>query len=82
VLAGLTFVVSGTLSGFSRDEAQTAILARGGKSTGSVSKNTTALVVGATPGASKVAKAESIGIPIIDEETFVKVLERGEPALG
>jgi DNA ligase (NAD+) len=82
VLAGLTFVVSGTLSGFSRDEAQTAILARGGKSTGSVSKNTTALVVGETPGASKVSKAESLGVPIIDEETFVRVLEHGEPALG
>lgn len=82
VLTGLTFVVSGTLSGFSRDEAQSAITSRGGKATGSVSKNTTALVVGDSPGASKVSKAETLGVPIIDEDRFVEVLERGAEALG
>jgi DNA ligase (NAD+) len=46
-----------------------------------VSKNTTALVVGDSPGASKVSKAESLGIPIIDEETFVRVMEKGAEAL-
>jgi DNA ligase (NAD+) len=81
LLSGLTFVVSGTLGGFSRDEAQEAITSRGGKATGSVSKNTTALLVGDSPGASKVSKAESLGIPIIDEETFVRVMEKGAEAL-
>ncbi len=81
VLAGVTLVVSGTLAGFSRDEAQAAITARGGKATGSVSKSTTALVVGDSPGASKVAKAESLGVPVIDEEAFVALLERGPTAL-
>ena len=82
VLAGLTFVVSGTLPGLSRDEAQAAITSRGGKATGSVSKNTTALVVGDAPGAAKVAKAESLGVPVIDAERFAQVLERGPDALA
>ncbi|MEX2655846.1 MAG: NAD-dependent DNA ligase LigA [Acidimicrobiia bacterium] len=82
VLDGLTFVVSGTLDAFSREEAQSEITRRGGKVTGSVSKNTRALVVGESPGASKVSKAESLGIPIIDESMFLTVLERGREALG
>jgi DNA ligase (NAD+) len=82
VLAGMTLVVSGTLTGFSRDDAQYAITSRGGKATGSVSKNTTALVVGENPGASKVARAEALGVPVIDEAVFVEVLERGREALG
>lgn len=82
VLADLTFVISGTLEGFTRDEAQAAIISRGGKATGSVSKKTTALVVGDSPGASKVSKAESLGVRVIDEETFVRVLERGSEALA
>ncbi len=82
LLAGMTIVVSGTLAGFSRDEAQEAITTRGGKATGSVSKSTTALVVGDTPGASKVTKAEDLGVPIIDEAKFVDMLERGASALG
>lgn len=77
-LAGLTVVVTGTLGGFSRSEVEDAIVSRGGKSPGSVSKRTTALVVGDSPGASKVTKAESLGIPIIDEAAFVKLLETGE----
>jgi DNA ligase (NAD+) len=81
VLAGSTIVVSGTLAGFSRDEAQNAITSRGGKATGSVSKSTTVLVVGDSPGASKVTKAESLGIPVIDGEKFLDLLERGVAAL-
>jgi DNA ligase (NAD+) len=77
VLDGMSIVVSGTLDGFSRDGATSAIKARGGKSPGSVSKKTTAVVVGAEPGASKVAKAEELGVPIIDEASFVALLETG-----
>lgn len=82
LLAGVTLVVSGTLAGFSRDEAQDAIFSRGGKATGSVSKSTTALVVGESPGASKVAKAEALGVPIIDEGTFMRLLDQGAEVLG
>ncbi|MDX1448130.1 MAG: NAD-dependent DNA ligase LigA [Acidimicrobiia bacterium] len=81
LLSGLTLVVSGTLSGFTREEAQEAIVSRGGKATGSVSKNTTALVVGEGPGASKVNKAESLGVPVITEDLFVRLLEEGPGAL-
>ncbi|MEX1003845.1 MAG: NAD-dependent DNA ligase LigA [Acidimicrobiia bacterium] len=82
LLAGLTFVVSGTLEGFTREGAQDAVVGRGGKVTGSVSNKTTALVAGDSPGASKVAKAENLGVPIIDEPRFLDVLERGPTALG
>jgi DNA ligase (NAD+) len=81
LLAGLTFVVSGTLDGFTRDEAQNAVVERGGKVTGSVSKNTSALVTGEAPGASKVSKAESLGVPIVDEARFLEILEHGSDAL-
>jgi DNA ligase (NAD+) len=77
-LEGATVVVSGTLEGFTRDGARDAIVARGGKSPGSVSKKTLALVVGTDPGASKVTKAEETGVPIIDEAAFLKLLETGE----
>ena len=75
-LAGLTVVVTGSLEGFSRDEAKEAILARGGKASGSVSKKTDYVVVG--PGAgSKEAKARDLGLPILDEAGFVTLLETG-----
>ncbi len=77
-LEGKSVVVSGTLEGFTRDGAKDAIVARGGKSPGSVSKKTLALVIGAEPGASKVTKAEDAGVPIIDEEGFVALLDTGE----
>ena len=77
LLEGTTFVISGTVEGFSREEAQAAIEARGGKATSSVSGKTTALVVGDSPGASKTRKAEELGTPIIDGEMFKKVLEKG-----
>ncbi|MEQ8840037.1 MAG: NAD-dependent DNA ligase LigA [Acidimicrobiales bacterium] len=76
-LTGQTVVVSGTLDGFTRDGAKEAIVARGGKSPGSVSKKTLALVVGGDPGASKVTKAEEAGVPVIDEAAFVTLLETG-----
>ena len=78
VLLGKTIVVSGTLEGFDRAGAEAAVTTRGGKSPGSVSKKTTALVVGEGPGASKVTKAEALGVPILDEAGFVALLETGE----
>jgi DNA ligase (NAD+) len=75
VLAGLTVVVTGTLEGFSRDEAVAAIKARGGKSPGSVSAKTSAVVLGESPGASKVTKAEEFGVPVLDEAAFVRLLD-------
>ncbi len=77
-LADRTVVVTGTLEGFTREQIEAAIKARGGKSPGSVSKKTTALVVGEGPGASKLTKAEELGVPIIDEKAFVKLLETGD----
>lgn len=81
LLAGSTFVVSGTIDGFTREEAQAAIEARGGKAASSVSGKTTALVVGDSPGASKTRKAEEVGVPIIDGVAFKKLLDEGLPAL-
>jgi DNA ligase (NAD+) len=78
VLDGLSIVVSGTLEGFSRDGAADAIKSRGGKNPGSVSKKTTALVVGGDPGASKLTKAETLGVPILDEAGFKILLETGQ----
>ena len=77
-LSGKAVVVSGTLAGFSRDGATEAIVGRGGSSPGSVSAKTFALVVGDSPGASKVAKAEQHNVPIIDEPAFEQLLETGE----
>lgn len=77
-LAGLTIVVTGTLEGYSRESAQEAITSRGGKAAGSVSKNTDFVVAG--PGAgSKLAKAESLGIPVLDEAAFTALLADGPP---
>ncbi|HWD52820.1 MAG TPA: NAD-dependent DNA ligase LigA [Acidimicrobiales bacterium] len=77
-LAGKSVVVTGTLEGLTREEAEEAILARGGKAPGSVSKKTFAVVLGESPGASKLTKAEQLGVPIvrgIDE--FKALLESG-----
>ncbi|HEU5113942.1 MAG TPA: NAD-dependent DNA ligase LigA [Acidimicrobiia bacterium] len=82
LLAGATFVVSGTVEGFTREEAQAAIEGRGGKATSSVSSKTTALIVGDSPGASKSRKAEELGVPIIDGDTFKEMLEKGLSVLG
>jgi DNA ligase (NAD+) len=77
VLAGASVVVTGTLRGWSREEAEEAIKGRGGKSPGSVSKKTTALVLGDDPGAAKLAKATEIGVPVLDEAGFASLLETG-----
>lgn len=77
-LEGKAVVVTGTLDGYTRDEAAAAIVERGGKSPGSVSKKTLALVVGESAGASKLTKAESLGVPILDEAGFESLLETGE----
>ena len=72
-LAGKTVVVTGSLEGFSRDSAKEAIMERGGKAAGSVSKKTDYVVVGANAG-SKAAKAEELGIPMLDEAQFELLL--------
>jgi DNA ligase (NAD+) len=77
-LAGCTVVVTGALEAFTRDEARRAIIAAGGKSTDSVSRKTSFVVVGADPG-SKVAKAEKAGVPVVDEATFTAVLAGSAP---
>ncbi len=79
-LAGLTVVVTGSLEGFSRDGAKEAIIAAGGKASGSVSKKTDYVVVGEGAG-SKEAKARELGLPILDEAGFVRLLEGGPAAL-
>jgi DNA ligase (NAD+) len=71
---GLTFVVTGTLSAFSRSEAEARIKGLGGKVTSSVTKKTNYVVAGESPG-SKVATAEKLGTPILDEATFLRLLE-------
>ncbi len=75
-LEGLSIVVTGSLTGFSRDEAKEAIVARGGKAAGSVSKKTAYVVAGDSPG-SKYDKAVDLGVPILDEDAFVRLLEHG-----
>jgi len=79
-LEGLTIVVTGSLVDFSRDGVKEAILARGGKASSSVSKNTDYVVVGDNPG-SKADKAEQLGRPILDEAAFKVLLEAGPAGL-
>ena len=78
-LEGVTVVVTGSLEGFSRDETKEAILSRGGKASGSVSKKTDWVVVGDNAG-SKATKAEELGLRILDEAQFRELLETGTVA--
>jgi DNA ligase (NAD+) len=78
VLAGKAVVVTGTLEGYTREGAEAAIKDRGGKSPGSVSAKTFAVVVGAEPGASKLTKAQDLGVPILDLTGFEHLLATGE----
>lgn len=78
-LEGLTVVVTGSLAEFSRDGAKEAILARGGKAAGSVSKKTDFVVVGDNPG-SKYDKAVELGVPVLDEAGFARLLAHGPDA--
>ncbi|OMB97107.1 NAD-dependent DNA ligase LigA [Mycobacterium colombiense] len=77
-LEGLTVVVTGSLGGFSRDDAKEAILTRGGKAAGSVSKKTDYVVAGDSPG-SKYDKAIELGVPVLDEDGFRRLLDEGPP---
>lgn len=79
-LEGLTVVVTGSLEGFSRDSAKEAILVRGGKASGSVSKKTHFLVAGEAAG-SKLEKAEQLGVPVLDEAGFTALLAGGPDAV-
>ncbi|MQA61163.1 MAG: NAD-dependent DNA ligase LigA [Actinophytocola sp.] len=78
-LEGMSIVVTGSLNDFSRDEAKEVVMARGGKAAGSVSKKTAFVVVGDSPG-SKYDKAVSLKVPVLDEEGFKVLLERGPDA--
>ena len=81
VLAGLTVVATGTLEGYTRDGAKEAIIQAGGKAASSVSKKTDYVAAG--PGAgSKLAKAEELGIPVLDAAQFQVLVTRGPEALG
>jgi DNA ligase (NAD+) len=77
-LAGMSVVVTGILPNYSRDEAASAIKQRGGKSPGSVSRNTTAVVVGESPGTSKLTKADDLQVPVLDEVGFERLLTTGQ----
>ena len=80
-LEGLTVVVTGSLESYSRDGAKEAIIARGGKAAGSVSKKTDYVVVGANAG-TKEAKARELGLTILDEEAFTRLLADGPAPLA
>lgn len=79
-LEGLTVVVSGAMPGYTREGAKEAIVARGGKASGSVSKKTSLVIAGRGAG-SKTAKAEALGVPVVDESYFERVLKQGLAAL-
>jgi DNA ligase (NAD+) len=76
-LSGKAVVVTGAVVGYTREGAEAAIIARGGTSPGSVSKKTFCVVVGEAPGASKLTKAEELGIPIVSAENFDSLLANG-----
>jgi DNA ligase (NAD+) len=76
-LEGRSVVVTGTLEGYTREAAEAAVIARGGKSPGTVSRKTFAVVAGRGPGASKVTKAEQLGVPVVPGESFDDLLATG-----
>ncbi|MBC3193537.1 NAD-dependent DNA ligase LigA [Pseudonocardia sp. C8] len=78
-LEGLSIVITGSMEGWSRDEAKEAIMARGGRAAGSVSKKTAFVVAGEAPG-SKYDKAKELGVPVLDEVGFRTLLDRGPDA--
>jgi DNA ligase (NAD+) len=78
-LEGMSIVVTGSLERWSRDEAKEAIMARGGRAAGSVSKKTAFVVVGDSPG-TKADKAEELGVPVLDEDGFGVLLDQGPEA--
>ena len=78
-LTRMALVVTGTLDSYDRDSVKDVIVRHGGKASSSVSSRTTAVVAGSKPGASKLTKAEALGVPIWDEATFVSMLRSGRP---
>jgi len=78
-LAGKSVVVTGTLETLSRERAEESVKERGGKAPGSVSKKTDYVVTGQGPGAAKLNKANELGIPVLDEAAFLRLLETGSP---
>jgi DNA ligase (NAD+) len=80
-LEGLTIVATGSLQHYTRDSVKEAIISRGGKASGSVSKKTDYVVVGENAG-SKADKAEQLGVPVLDEDQFTVLLEKGPDALA
>jgi DNA ligase (NAD+) len=80
-LEGLTIVATGSLQGYTRDSVKEAIISRGGKASGSVSKKTDYVVVGENAG-SKADKAEQLGVPVLDEEQFTVLLDKGPGGLS
>jgi DNA ligase (NAD+) len=80
-LEGLAVVITGTLSSLGRDEARSAVEDRGGRVTSSVSRKTAVVVAGDSPG-SKLVKAEELGVPVIDEAAFLRLLDEGPEAAG
>ncbi|RYB95274.1 NAD-dependent DNA ligase LigA [Nocardioides oleivorans] len=80
-LEGLTIVATGSLQHYTRDSVKEAIISRGGKAAGSVSKKTDYVVVGENAG-TKADKAEQLGVPVLDEDRFTLLLEQGPDALG
>jgi DNA ligase (NAD+) len=80
-LAGLTFVLTGTLDGSTREEAGAALEAQGGKVAGSVSKKTSFVIAGQNAG-SKLTRAEELGVPVLDEQGLARLLADGPPAAG
>lgn len=77
-LSGLTFVLTGSLQGFTREQAGEQLKALGAKVSGSVSKKTSFVVADEAAG-SKLTKAQELGVPVLDEEALVRVLDTGEP---
>ena len=75
-LSGQSYIISGTLASMGREEAEDRLRALGATVTGSVTKNTTALILGEKPGSSKTKKAESLGIPTMDEAEFLKLIDK------
>jgi DNA ligase (NAD+) len=73
-LAGMTFVITGTLASMSREQAAELIVAHGGKVTGGVTKKTTYLLIGSEPGGTKYSKAQELGVPMLDEARFLGML--------
>ena len=80
-LEGFTVVVTGTLERFTRESAKEAIVSRGGKAAGSVSRRTSYVVAGASAG-SKETKARELGVPVLDEEAFERLLASGPQGLA